>query len=979
MAVELNAGVEMPVRVVGIGASAGGLDALTRLLRHLPADTGMAYVVVQHLDPTQPSHLPDLLSRVTAIAVTPALDGAVLRANHVYTAPPHVCIEVINGHFRLTPQAPAKLERYQPIDTIFLSLARDLHDLAIGIVLSGMGEDGRLGLAAIKVEGGVTFAQLPGTAAFPAMPEAAIELGVDHVLAPELIAKELVLLAKSDEGWQGDAKVGGTAASADASTISLVDPVVTWLRSAKGTDFMRYKRPTIERRIRRRMGFLKITKPEDYVQYLSTHPLEVESLYEDILVKVTHFFRDIDAFDALRNEVLPEIIQRKGLDTPIRIWVVGCATGEEAYSVAMCLTEAFDNLAIKRPVRIFATDISVPAIATARAGIYSVDAVKNISPQRLARFFVAVNGSYQVSKSIREMCVFAQHDVAKDPPFSRLDLISCRNLVIYFGRDLQRRVLGTFHFSLEPKGFLFLGGAETVGLSSDLFDAYGKTGKIFARRSTRSAAPDFSAEHLSVRLMHQVQMSQIQLPAFDDGVKADAGRAIISKWNLNGVVITQDMEILQFLGQTSTYLTHKSGELASCNLLKLAPTDWLIDLRLAILEAAATGLAARRDDLSFKTHEGERKSITIEVIPFDSSVSAQSCFVVLIREEGSEILRSGVTAPTHPDTAIDTRFSHLLNELAETKAYLNNLLEKEQAAHEQLKSASEELLSSNEEMLSTNQELQTAKEETQAANEELHTLNDELRRRHLDLSQAHDDLANTVSSGQVALIMVSNDLHCRMLTPAAEKLLKLKSSALGLPISTVMAQFNQPKLESAVRDVIESLHSCELEISDSENRWYELRIRPYLTGAKMVDGAVLVLIDITAQKLTIKSLENAKVHIADLLNAVPVSLLILDEDLHVVMANRSFLDKFKIKSGQINNALLYDLAEGVFSAPELRTFLETNLSQQFEVAQLIIESQTPILGRLALKLNARYLIKQEYNAARILLAVVDITEAGSSN
>ena len=975
MAVESHAGAEIPVRVVGIGASAGGLEALNKLLQQLPADSGIAFVVIQHLDPTRPSHLAELLSRVTSMVVTTALDGVAIKPNRVYTAPAHVYVEVIKGYFRLTPHNPTDLKQFKPIDTLFQSLANYLHDLAIGIVLSGNGADGKAGLADIKFAGGVTFAQLPSTAAFPAMPEAAIELGVDFVLAPELMAKELVALAKNDDGWQPAAQLG--SAPAEEPALSSVDPVVTWLRSAKGTDFMRYKRPTIERRIRRRMGFLKITKPEDYVRYLSEHPVEVDSLYEDILIKVTSFFRDIDAFDALRKEVLPDIIKKKGLESAIRIWVAGCATGEEAYSIAICLVEAFDELAIKRPIRIFATDISVQAIAIARAGIYSGDAVKNVSPERLARFFVRLNGSYQISKAIREMCVYAQHDVAKDPPFSRLDLISCRNLVIYFGRELQRRVLGTFHFSLEPQGFLFLGGAEAVGLSSDLFDAYGKTGKIFARRATRSAAPDFSAEHLSTRHLHQVQVSQIQLPAFEDGVKADAGRAIISKWNLNGVVISHDMEILQFLGQTSDYLTHKPGELASCNLLKLAPTEWLIDLRLAIHEAAATGLAARRDDLIFKAPDGASKSVHIEVIPFETSASAQSCFVVLFRDQRPGPLGATADAAGHIDAATDARLSHLLNELAETKAYLNNLLEKEQAAHEQLKSASEELLSSNEEMLNTNQELQTAKEEAQAANEELHTLNEEMRRRHLELSQVYDDLANTVSSGQVALIMISNDLKCRMLTPAAEKILKLKSSAVGLPVSQLMSQFKRPELEGVVRDVIEALHSCELEISDSDQRYYDLRIRPYLTGTKMVNGAVLVLVDITAQKKTIKSLENSQAYTTDLLNSVPVKLLILDADLRVVMANQKFLDKFKVSSGQVKHALIYDLVDGMFNVPGLKLLLESTLPQQCLVDQFVMERQIPGLGRQVLKLNARYLIKHDDNPARILLAIVDMTEAGS--
>jgi two-component system CheB/CheR fusion protein len=350
---------------------------------------------------------------------------------------------------------------------------------------------------------------------------------------------------------------------------------------------------------------------------------------------------------------------------------------------------------------------------------------------------------------------------------------------------------------------------------------------------------------------------------------------------------------------------------------------------------------------------------------------------VLFRDQRPGPLGATADAAGHIDAATDARLSHLLNELAETKAYLNNLLEKEQAAHEQLKSASEELLSSNEEMLNTNQELQTAKEEAQAANEELHTLNEEMRRRHLELSQVYDDLANTVSSGQVALIMISNDLKCRMLTPAAEKILKLKSSAVGLPVSQLMSQFKRPELEGVVRDVIEALHSCELEISDSDQRYYDLRIRPYLTGTKMVNGAVLVLVDITAQKKTIKSLENSQAYTTDLLNSVPVKLLILDADLRVVMANQKFLDKFKVSSGQVKHALIYDLVDGMFNVPGLKLLLESTLPQQCLVDQFVMERQIPGLGRQVLKLNARYLIKHDDNPARILLAIVDMTEAGS--
>ena len=789
-----------PPRIVGIGASAGGLEAFTKLLSRLPPDTGMIFVLVQHMDPTHPCQLPEILSRSTTMSVELATDGMKLAPNHIYIAPAHKSIAVSHGCLIVGFDASGAVPKL-PIDTFMIALAADLHHNAIGVVLSGTGADGAKGLASIKEEGGMTFAQDPASALYKGMPEAAAAQGVDFILTPQEIGAELGRAAhratvQNPVSASAEPSSEQKCASPNDNEASLLD----FIRSAKGVDFRHYKAATIKRRIGRRMALLGLREPDAYLHYLKEQPAELNALYEDILIKVTSFFRDPELFDVLKQTVIPTLLQHKSSGTPLRIWVPGCASGEEAYTIAMCLAEFYAKDARRGLVQIFATDISKIAIAKARTGCYGAETVECLSPERLKRFFVKNGAGYQIDKSIRDMCVFAEQNVAKDPPFSKIDLISCRNLLIYLDPFLQRRVMATFHFALDPSGFLMLGSAETIGPAAELFTAIDNNTRIFMRRAVPSHTPDFAAEYVAEKFVREMPAPPMGELAPDTILKNDADRALVANGTFNGVVIDPYMTILQFRGQTAPFLEHRPEEMASCNLFKMARKELAVELRLAIHEASVTGSPVRAGGLKVTADDGNPLQVSLEVIPYRSSLNGQRHFVVLFAQNqlpmGLETMVCGAALSQEDGETL----SLLRHELLETKDYLNSLIEKEQAANEELKSASEEILSSNEELRSTNEELQTAKEEAHAINEELTTVNEELRARNAEVSQAHSDLSNIFTSTQTPMLILAADLTCRMATPATGKALGLSCPPQCCPVGLLLQRFHVAELEQLILD-----------------------------------------------------------------------------------------------------------------------------------------------------------------------------------
>jgi two-component system CheB/CheR fusion protein len=839
--------------VVGIGASAGGLEAFTQLLAHLPDNTGMAFVLIQHLDPTHESQLADLLSKATRLPVTEVTDGMAVSPDRIYVIPPNTNMAIMKGVLRLSPRGEARIQ-HLPLDVFFRSLASDRQSRAIGVILSGTGSDGSLGLAEIKAVGGITFAQDDKSAKYPDMPLNAINSGcIDFVLPPDEIAGELVRIGRHAylaptpiPGGEAGAEGNGCEASGTEEDFKRI---IGRLRSGTGVDFSHYRDATLRRRIARRMAIHRTDTLAEYVQLLERGPPEVEALYQDILINVTSFFRDPEVFEALKRTVFPEIIKNKSPETPIRIWVPGCSTGQEVYSLAIALLEFLDQSPMRPPIQFFGTDINdAVSVEKARVGLYPHSIESEISPERLRRHFTREDHGYRIGKSIRDMCVFARQNVAADPPFSRLDLISCRNLLIYLSGPLQKRVIPTFHYALNPDGYLLLGTAEAVGSFTDLFSPVDQHHSIYRKTSTVArpypyfAGGDYMAKTPAVGGMpgeRPVQAADMQ---------KEADRVVLGRYAPAGALINEDLEILQFRGQTGPYLVQPAGR-PTHNILKMARDPLFLELRSAIEEAKRQDATARRQGVRLR-NEHEAREINLEVIPIRPSGSAQRCLLVLFEEAGAIAAQDAMASHSGPPQvapmppADDGEVQQLRRELASAKEYMQANLEQQSAFNEELRSANEEILSSNEELQSTNEELQTAKEELQSTNEELRTVNDELQSRNQEVGQINDDLINTLASVKIPIVMLGRDLCIRRFTPAAGGLLNLIPTDVGRPLSNIRPTFEIPNLEAMLLEVIADVAVREQELQDRNGHWYLLRIHPYRTADSRIDGAVLALLDI---------------------------------------------------------------------------------------------------------------------------------------
>ena len=747
--------------IVGIGASAGGLEAFIQLLTNLPPTLGMAYVFIQHLDPAHESLLPDILSRVTTMPVSEVQNMLVVESDHVYVITPNTNLTIHHGRLVLLPRE-LKNGQHLSIDTFFQSLAADCQQLAIGVLLSGTAADGTRGLEAIKQAGGITFAQDAFTAKFTMMPQHAINAGfVDVVLPPAAIAKELAargptLHAHSSQITAPDIR------TLQAQQERAFTDILLLLRKATGVDFLLYKRPTIQRRIQRRMALHTFERLADYLLFLQDNSTEVQALFQDVLITVTSFFRDPAAFDTLKRTVFPALIQGRMPEEPIRVWIIGCATGEEVYSLAMCLTEFLDEVAPAMPFLLFATDINEMVLKQARVGIYSHKAVAKLSSQRLQRFFTPLEGeggSYQVCKTIRERCVFAIHQVSRDPPFSRLDLVSCRNVLIYLRPALQQKILQNCHYALKPQGFLWLGTSETAGTDSPLFSRIDAKNKLYSKKNSHVRFPfdmtigrdrrDTRAFAQEGNSMHEASNTR------ESTAQKEADTLLLEHYVPASVVIDADMEILQFRGHTSPYLEPASGK-ASFNVLRMARSGLGLELRLAISAAAKSGYAVTREGLQVLFADSVHE-VTLEVIPLKAT--SEQWFLIVFTDSSPRAIESKeLTTETGKQSSKDRRVVTLEQELATTKAEMQAILEERETTNEELQAANEEILSSNEELQSINEELETTQEEIQATNEELTTLNQELSIRNEQLKVTRDYADAIIETVREPLLVLNKDL-----------------------------------------------------------------------------------------------------------------------------------------------------------------------------------------------------------------------------
>ncbi|MFT3764879.1 MAG: CheR family methyltransferase [Minicystis sp.] len=838
-----------PLCVVAIGAAAGGVEALSALLHRLPEDTGMAFVVVLHLPAERPPALVELLARTTRLPVVEASPGMRLLPNRVHVIPPSAVMTIADGCLARDdrPQAPP----HMPVDAFLRSLALDQQSRAIGVILSGSGSDGSLGTEAVKGAGGITLAQDARSAKFDAMPLSAISTGcVDYMLPPEGIAAQLGELAAGLRGAVFEA----AAAAADDVSDEELGRVCGVLRAAHDVDFTLYRHSTIRRRIQRRKLLARARTTAEYIEMLEGRPLEVESLYQDILIKVTQFFRDPEAFAAMQRSAFPAILRARQEDGPIRIWVPGCSTGEEVYSVAIAFIEVAAEMRHDVPFQLFATDVSEEALAKARAGIYLENIAADVSPERLGRFFTRAGKHYQINKSIRDACVFAQQNVTRDPPFSKLDLISCRNVLIYFEPALQKRIVPTFHYALRPSGYLVLGASETVSGLSEHFTLVDKKNKIYAK----NAAPTRPSLDLGRRQQSTTTASaELALarpgpsPARPFDLQAEADRLVMTRYAPPGVVVNAELQIVQFRGHTGPYIEPAPGE-ASLNVLKMARDGLVLELRGALHKARRTGAPVRVERVPLRA-DGARREIAIEVIPFSSSGSVADegsgnhrWFLILFEELAVAPEKGRGAAKGKAKE--DSHAARLERELSAAKEYLQLTIEEHEATNEELQSANEELLSSNEELQSINEELETAKEELESTNEELLTLNEELENRNVDLSRLNNDLMNLLASVNIPIVMLSIDHRIRRFTPLAERVLNLIPSDIGRPIGDIKPKIEVPDLEPLIAEVIDTVSIREREVQDRDGRWYLMRVRPYRTMDNKIDGAVIVLVDVDRLK-----------------------------------------------------------------------------------------------------------------------------------
>jgi len=958
--------------IVAIGASAGGLEAFSQLLGALPADTGMAFVLVQHLDPKHESALPELLARRTTMPVEEAQQGLKLEPNHVYVNPPNVSLGFSKGGLQLSPRIEGE-GRYLPIDLCMRSLADAEKSRAIGVVLSGTASDGTLGLLAIKSEGGITFAQDEKSAKFDAMPRSAIAAGaVDFVLPAEEIARELSRI--SSHPYVNRRPPQGVVRMPVPGDASL-NGIFALLERTHGVDFSGYKPATVQRRIQRRMAVQKISSKAEYVSYIKKQPAEVGSLYNDLLIPVTRFFRDPKAFETLKKTAFPGIMNNRPESAAVRMWVPGCSTGEEVYSLAIALLEFLGEQGANTSIQVFATDLSESSLQKARVGFYPKSIAHDVSPERLQHFFVKEENGYRISKTIRDMCVFARHNLLGQPPFSQMDLVSCRNVLIYLGADLQKRAIPILHYALKPNGFLLLGGSEGVTGFPHLFSVVDKKLRIYSKKEVSGHLDfNFVAGRIPVAVTKgapSVRVAEGTEPGLD--AKREADRIVLANYAPAGVIVDGNLEVVQFRGHMGAYLEPTPGK-ASLNLLKITRGELALQLRTAVGQTKKKGAPVRREGLRVQ-RDGVNKNVNFEVIPLNASSGQESLFLILFEDVPPTASESGKRGEVKLGKGEEREIFRLRNRLTESEETLRGVIEEHDATREEFQAANEEVVSANEELQSTNEELETSKEELQSTNEELNTLNDELRNRNAELKVLSDDLINLQAAVDIPIVLLGRDLHIRRVTSAAEKQLKVIPSDVGRPISRIRLDIDTTNLEPLLVNALKTATVEEQEVRDHEGHWYSLRAYPYRTTENKIDGLVVVLLDIDVIKRTSEMQRIAKDAAQAVIETVRHPLLVLDSDLRVKKANASFYRTFQVSPQETEGRDLYSLGNKQWNIPRLRGLLEDVLPTGKPVCDFAVEHDFPGIGRKTMLLNAREIHDPGSAKPMFLLAIEDITES----
>ncbi len=945
--------------IVALGASAGGLEALEKFFTNMPDDAGIAFVVVQHLAPDHTSALPELLARCTRMVVEQVRENTKAVPNEVYIIPPNATLTIKDGVLHVEPPAEPRGLR-KPIDSLFSSLSEDCGENAVCIMLSGTGTDGTLGLKAIKEHDGMAMVQTPESAKYDPMLRSAIATGlVDHVLPVEEMPAKLLEYAAHLSSLKG------TSDSIREQASRHFGKIHDLLRRTAGHDFSQYKEATVSRRLERRMRSLQIETVERYIQVLERQPEECDRLFKDLLIGVTHFFRDPAAFAALGREVVPKLFEGKGAGDRIRVCVAGCASGEEAYSIGILLCEHASTLKNTPKIQIFATDIDERGLEVARKGCYPESIAEQVDPERLERFFIKQDNGYQVKRALREIIIFSSHSFIKDPPFSRLDLISCRNVMIYLGLDLQQKVIPLFHYALRTGGYLFLGPSENISTHRHLFQTMDKEHRIFQRKES---LPLPTVRFPLTNFGRPKQSGGKQQPQHDErNLPKQLERIILEQYGPACVIVKENGQAVYFSGRISRYLQHPAGS-PETNVLNMAREGLRIPLRTSLHKTVTARERVVQKQISVQTN-GSVSQVDLTVEPLAGFQDA-NLYMILLQEvpaangpqhDGP----AGGSAGSSDDGSAET-ILHLESELLSAQ-------QQAQAAYEELETSNEELQSSNEEFQSTNEELETSKEELQSSNEELETVNAELNRKVAELDNANSDLQNLLESTQIATIFLDWQLRIKSFTPAAGAVFRLIGGDTGRPITDLASQFADVDFVPDIKEVLRTLVARERQLAGAGGRHYQMRILPYRTVHNAIDGVVLTFTDVTQIKEAEQLAEDAQTYAENIVDTVREPLLVLDAGLRVKSGNKSFFRTFGVIANETIDQKLYELGNRQWDIPELRRLLTEVLPEEKNLEDFQVEHEFPDVGRKSMLLNARQIQQQNGKAPLILLAIDDIT------
>jgi len=954
--------------VVAIGASAGGLDALKKFFTAMSPDPGMAFVLVQHLDPTHESTLADLMSRYTPLKVVQAKDGMKVESDYLYIIPPNKDMGLMNRTIQLMePVEPHGMRL--PINFFLKNLAEDQKERSIAIIFSGFGSDGTIGIKSIKAAGGMVMAQDPATADSNSMPASAIQTGlVDFILPPEEMPEKLMNYVESAH------KTIKKIITPKEETERALQKIFMLIRNRTSHDFSYYKENTVYRRISRRMNIHQIENIQTYLRYLQENPHEIDILFKELLINVTSFFRDKKSFDSFKNSLKELIKQKLDVDN-LRVWVPGCSSGEEVYSIAIIIHELLEESGKNIDVQIFGTDIDIDALTTARSGTYPITIAEDVSPELLNKYFVKKDNVFTIRTDIREMVVFAPHDVLIDPPFTKLDVLSCRNLLIYLNGEAQQKVISNFNYALNKDGILFLGPSESVGEFVDAFNVVDKKWKIFKCVKSTEFIRRFVEVHPIPRTL--------QLSNFETGIGLKqlntsksvnivnlAEKELLDIYVPPSAIITDFGEILYIHGRLGNYLEPAQGK-AKLNIVEMAREGLKFELNSSIQNAISKKSEIVVEGLRVKNNGGHI-FINLNVKPLELETT-KGLLIVSFEEVSVDKNGKKDKMKLNMVTKGDERIRELESELNLTKERLNVTIEEMKSSNEELRSANEELQSMNEESQSTNEELETSKEELQSINEEMVTVNNELQMKIDELTQATDDMNNLFNSTEIAIIFLDRDLNIRRYTKEATNLIKMIESDVGRPFSDIATNLKYDNFTDDIQQVMDRVTFKETEIETEDGKWFQTRIMPYKTFKNVIDGVVITFNNITERKEQITDALDALELADSVVQTVREPLLVLDSKIKVVSANRSFYQTFKVTPENTIGKNLYIMGDRQWDITSLRNLLEDILPKKADLKDFVVEDDFPNIGHKKIILNARQIYQKGKGTSMILLAMEDVT------